>query len=147
MFRNWENDAALLPGLKYEYTELDRVRKSCSMKKAVRMEGMQYPDGHSYDKRFDMSSDAGYETIAKADKRTNDPLNISYKLSFNPSSVAKLGGWFSPLNLSMSPQGQVEITAEGLYDDETGHLCMLGCRKLSSSTQESRKNSFRLRFL
>ncbi|XP_022867453.1 uncharacterized protein LOC111387150 [Olea europaea var. sylvestris] len=176
MFRSWENDVAAIPGLKYEYTELDRVKESCPVKGAVKMGGVQYPDGHSYDMRFDMSvkhskkefawgnaiplfvgneiyeqssmivdlsdSDAGFETTAEADKKTNGPLNISYKLSINPLSLVKLGSWFSPLNLSMNPRGQVEITAEGIYDAETGNLCMLGCRELSSFTQESRNKSF-----
>ncbi|KAL2476342.1 Protein of unknown function (DUF2921) [Abeliophyllum distichum] len=176
MFKSWENDVSGLPGLKYEYTELDRVKKTCPVKKAVKMEGMQYPDGHSYDMRFDMSvkhsktqvawgnavplfvgneiydqsgvfivdsmeSEVGFGTISEADKKTNGPLNISYKLSVNPFPQEKLGGWFLPLNLSMNALGQVEIIAEGMYNAETGHLCMLGCRELSSSIQESINNS------
>lgn len=176
MFRSWDNDVAAIPGLKYVYTELDRVRESCPIKKAVKMGGAQYPDGHSYDMRFDMSVkhskrefawgnamplfvgnkmfeqsdmiviDSTYSEydavpIAEADKKTNGPLNISYKLSINPFSLVKLGSWFSPLNLSMNPRGQVEITAEGIYDAETGNLCMLGCRELRSFTQESRNKS------
>ncbi|KAG8364947.1 hypothetical protein BUALT_Bualt18G0051600 [Buddleja alternifolia] len=42
------------PGLRYEYTELDKSKRSCLAKKNVK-KGEIYPDGHSYDMKFDMS--------------------------------------------------------------------------------------------
>ncbi|XP_042041298.1 uncharacterized protein LOC121786732 [Salvia splendens] len=40
----------------------------------------------------------------------------------------KYGSLFTSLNWSMNANDQVEIRAEGVYDAETGCLCMVGCR-------------------
>lgn len=48
------NGVVPFPGPKYEYTEMDRVRKSCE-RKAAKKKGNIYPDGLSYNMRFDMS--------------------------------------------------------------------------------------------
>ncbi|KAG8364942.1 hypothetical protein BUALT_Bualt18G0051100 [Buddleja alternifolia] len=159
------------PGLRYEYTELDKAKRSCLVKKNVK-KGEIYPDGHSYDMKFDMSvknskgeqfawgyasplfvgnelyemnnrlieadsvgtvSDTGFAVISEPE-RNAVPLNISYKISINPFPHAKFGNSLSTLNLSRNIQGQIEINAEGVYRSETGHLCMVGCRKLHNST-------------
>lgn len=49
----WEV-ALALQGQRYEYTELDRARKSCTAKKPAK-KGDEYPDGQAYDMRFDMN--------------------------------------------------------------------------------------------
>ncbi|XP_017237132.1 uncharacterized protein LOC108210387 isoform X1 [Daucus carota subsp. sativus] len=63
----------------------------------------------------------------------NIPLNISYKLIFFSNGDAKLGAGHSSLNTSLNSFGQLVISAEGVYDAETGHLCMVGCRNLVSN--------------
>ncbi|KAK4420358.1 hypothetical protein Salat_1986100 [Sesamum alatum] len=171
------NDVVAYPWLRYEYTELDRARGSCPVKKPGKKRNL-YPDGRSYDMRFDMSvknakgeqfawgfavpisvGNKLYETrsmfVAMApesapgiaaiyDPETsskNGPLNISYRISINPFPDVKPSNLLRALNRSMNLQHLVEITAEGVYNAETGYLCMVGCRKLLSRDQESRNIS------
>ncbi|KAL3631416.1 hypothetical protein CASFOL_024400 [Castilleja foliolosa] len=47
-------DLVSFPDLRYEYSELGRAKKLCPVKKPTK-KGNIYPDGHSYDMRFDMS--------------------------------------------------------------------------------------------
>ncbi|KAH6835456.1 hypothetical protein C2S53_003164 [Perilla frutescens var. hirtella] len=51
---NDEYGVVALPVLRYEYTELDRVKKLCPSKKPAK-KGNVYPDEHSYDMKFDMN--------------------------------------------------------------------------------------------
>ncbi|XP_059663998.1 uncharacterized protein LOC132309731 [Cornus florida] len=134
-------------GLKYEYTEMDRVKKLCPVKKPSKNKGLRYPSGNSYDMRFDMSvkdskgrsfrgsaapisvGDQFYEWgHVETEAYHSIPLNISYNKRFSP-----LAGDISNLSID----GLQEISAEGIYDEETGHLCMVGCKKLCSYIQES----------
>lgn len=39
---------------------------------------------------------------------------------------------YSSLNQSLDPKGQLQISAEGVYDARTGLLCMVGCLILNS---------------
>ncbi|KAI3457462.1 hypothetical protein Pfo_014125 [Paulownia fortunei] len=175
-----ENDMLVFPGLRYEYTELDRVGKSCPVNKLVEKERNRYPDRHSYDMKFDISvknskgqkfawgdamplsvgnefyqkypmnvseesmapeSYAGIGSLSEAEKKTLAPLNISYKIGIRPFRKVKFDNWFPTLNWSMNLRSRVEITAEGVYDAETGQLCMVGCRKLLSYNQNSTNHS------
>ncbi|KAL0320678.1 UNVERIFIED_CONTAM: hypothetical protein Sradi_5329300 [Sesamum radiatum] len=52
--RSYDDNPVVFPWLRYEYTELERAKGSCSVKKPGK-KGNVYPDGHSYDMRFDMS--------------------------------------------------------------------------------------------
>ncbi|KAM7498706.1 hypothetical protein LguiA_023120 [Lonicera macranthoides] len=61
-----------------------------------------------------------------------NPLNISYRISFSRMHGVYPGGGLSILGLHSSPDGSVEISAEGVYDAETGKLCLVGCRDLGS---------------
>lgn len=166
-FRNSDYDRVGVPGLKYEYTELDKVRKLCSRKSVKK--GETYPNGHSYEMRFDMtvrtskgnfgwgyavpifignesfeqypvavspsSSWGDYAEIAlePAAEVNNAPLNVSYRISLSPEYDVKMGGGSSVSNLSLSPNGQIEISAEGVYDAGTGQVCMVGCRNVGSA--------------
>ncbi|XP_059663997.1 uncharacterized protein LOC132309730 [Cornus florida] len=161
-FGGYSHDRFGVPGLKYEYTEMDRVKKLCPVKKPSENKGMRYPSGNSYDMRFDMSVkdskgrsawgsaapisvgdqfyEPGYVGIIDANSMVEEsstveteanhssPLNISYNIRFYP-----LAGGIS----NLSTDGLEEISAEGIYDEETGHLCMVGCKKLGSYFQES----------
>ena len=168
VFQDTGNVPFDLPGLKYEYTETDKVSKACAKKKGVKHRGKVYPDGHSLDMRFDMSvkdskGQVGWGhalPIFVGDKFVDAPLhgkfrtgsprlggfqaqvstshnslvNVSYKLSFTSSPSFKLVG-------KSSPSGSVEISAEGIYDKETGILCMVGCRHLQSNKPSTKNDS------
>uniref|UniRef100_A0A165Z2H3 RING-type E3 ubiquitin transferase n=1 Tax=Daucus carota subsp. sativus TaxID=79200 RepID=A0A165Z2H3_DAUCS len=150
-----------VPGLKYEYTGIERMSKLCPKKAAGR--GKRYPRGQSYDMRFDMSvkefawGDAeplfvgnksyahspvyisnsrwgGYREIVESEAEVEDadnvPVNVSYKLRFYSMGDDKLGAGRSSLNASFDSNGQLVISAEGVYDAGTGSLCMVGCRNM-----------------
>ncbi|KAJ6695898.1 FAMILY PROTEIN putative (DUF2921)-RELATED [Salix koriyanagi] len=154
MFRSDENAAVGIPGSKYEYTVVDKARKSCTEKQPRKSKGKRHPDANSNDMRFDMavrnskrrrigwgrsepiavgdqisrrdhfvissSSGAAYSPV-KGETNNSVPLNISYSMSF-------------PLKEYSS---HVEVFSEGIYDAETGKLCMVGCRYLDSNNRTS----------
>ncbi|KAG8386318.1 hypothetical protein BUALT_Bualt03G0136500 [Buddleja alternifolia] len=163
-----ENDMVVFPGLRYEYTELNRVKKLCPVKTLVKKERNIYPDGHSLDMKYDISVrnykgkvfawgdvmplsvgkdfyqkqpviDMG--SISKPEKKKVALLNMNYKIGIRPFRRVKYGDWFPTLDWSINLRSRVEITAEGVYDVETGHLCMLGCRKLLSYNLKSTNHS------
>ncbi|KAL0406811.1 UNVERIFIED_CONTAM: hypothetical protein Slati_3995000 [Sesamum latifolium] len=172
--RSYDDHLVVFPWLRYEYTELERARGSCPVKKPGK-KGSEYPDGHSYDMRFDMSvknakgkqfawgsavpvsvgdqlyatrnmfiavdsmaSAPGVAAISEPESSANKgPLNISYRISINPYPEVEPSDLFRALNRSLNLQHLVEITAEGVYNAETGYLCMVGCRKLLSHGQNS----------
>ncbi|KAH6775640.1 hypothetical protein C2S52_013201 [Perilla frutescens var. hirtella] len=68
-----------LAELRYEYTELDRVKKLCPSKKPAK-KGNVYPDGQSYDMRFDMDIKNGQgKVLAWAKARPAWVGNDSYQ--------------------------------------------------------------------
>ncbi|KAK3198946.1 hypothetical protein Dsin_022361 [Dipteronia sinensis] len=160
-------------GLKYEYTETDKVRMSCSLKKPVKKSGENYPDGYSTEMSFDtsvrdsggafawgywspisvgdqifqwssgsfmpLSSSMPESSSLEANTSNSRPLNISYKISFSPLYAERRAALF---NISSSEYNrQVEIFAEGIYDAETGSLCMVGCRYLGLNNQTLKNDS------
>ncbi|CAK7356202.1 unnamed protein product [Dovyalis caffra] len=152
MFRSYENFLVGIPGLRYEYTVVDKARKSCLEKQPSKTKGRRYPDANSNDMRFDMavknskgrrilgwgfskpifvgdqiarqsnylisSSSRAGNSLVKRKTNHSTPLNISYQMSFQ-------------LNKSTD----VQVFAEGIYDTETGKLCLVGCRYLDSNSQ------------
>ncbi|XP_076883149.1 uncharacterized protein LOC143531823 [Bidens hawaiensis] len=152
--------------LKYEYTQMEKVRQVCPKKKHV---GAKYQRGeyHSRYYGFDMSvkhknmvssgfvdpffagihqfnNDAfvnkdltpwqeAVPLVADFSTTYSGPVNVSFEISFmlNISSISRSG--ISSLNLSSTDNDRVEISAEGVYDDETGQICMVGCRNLIKS--------------
>ncbi|KAF8391347.1 hypothetical protein HHK36_023651 [Tetracentron sinense] len=169
VFRSSENRRPGLKGLKYKYTKTDGVKNSCAKMKPVKSKGARYPDVFSYDMRFDMSvknadrkiawgysyplsvGDQFYESYlmpvantvdyavqesASTSSMLNVSYNVSYTISFSLPSDFKLGGGSITTNMFST----VEIFAEGIYDDGTGGLCMVGCRDLGSNHQKSTKN-------
>ncbi|KAJ4836129.1 hypothetical protein Tsubulata_036727 [Turnera subulata] len=136
-FHGPSNMLGALPGLKYEYTVLDRVSKSCAQKKIRKVKGKNYPNGYSSDMRFDIlvknsegQTAEGYFSPLFVGDRLYDPYgrsnnhsgmqNISYKISFSMTSHFRLGD-------KLLSKESVEIAAEGVYDKESGVLCMIGC--------------------
>ncbi|KAM7498705.1 hypothetical protein LguiA_023119 [Lonicera macranthoides] len=65
----------------------------------------------------------------------SNPLNISYRVSFSLVRGVYLGDWDSISGLPVSPDGGVDVSAEGIYDAQTGQLCMVGCRVLEPSAR------------
>ncbi|XP_061365884.1 uncharacterized protein LOC133309165 [Gastrolobium bilobum] len=154
-FRNDEDHGVGIQGLKYEYSQLERVKKSCATHKPVKNQKRRYPDAYSNNMRFDMVvselnnkrpafgysdplsvGDQVYESGLRAENtilvhNNNDSLfNISYKITVLLNST--IGDrQHSLFNLSYE---RVKISAEGIYDAGTGTLCMVGCRDLSSNT-------------
>lgn len=135
-------------GLRYEYTEIDRVKELCTMKKK-KNKGYKYPNANSHAMRFDLTikdskggecgwgyakpisvENAIFEVISVSQRGMFRPknalMNISYKIMINRFHQSNTNCSLRALNLD----GKVEITAEGMYDAETGYLCMVGCRKV-----------------
>ncbi|KAM2987342.1 hypothetical protein FF2_007522 [Malus domestica] len=58
----------------------------------------------------------------------SNPYNISYKISIHLLSHAKFQ--------NASVLNEMQIFAEGIYDETEGSLCMVGCRNLASKGQQ-----------
>ncbi|XP_019193110.1 PREDICTED: uncharacterized protein LOC109187378 [Ipomoea nil] len=71
---------------------------------------------------------------------SSSPLKMSYLISFYASYI-DFTKEIASLNLSLNSRGKVEIIAEGIYHGKTGHLCMVGCRKLEFQTQKPEQDS------
>ena len=68
-------------------------------------------------------------------------MNVSYRINLMMRRGVKIGDMIpTPSNFS-GGRIEVEISAEGIYDAETGLLCMVSCRKLSSSLKTYDSNS------
>ncbi|KAK2369498.1 putative DUF2921 family protein [Trifolium repens] len=162
-FRNdYDNLGVGGQDLKYEYSQLEKVKKSCSTQKVVENKGKTYPDAYSYDMRFDMSvreskkkvawgyssplfvddqyqsSSSGFSLSSEFDagilNNINGGLfNISYKISLSPVSSSA----FDKNSLFNMSYYSVKISAEGIYDSGNGTLCMVGCRDLISNNGTS----------
>lgn len=174
LFQSTDNQVLKVPGLKYEYTEMEKVRNlPCLKKKPIRKSLEKYPDGSSQDMNFGISvkiagvaiawghavpiavddqisqlsesfiswsSSSTTSSVVEANARSSKPLNISYKISLRPHYYLKLDGMESLFNVSSSGNRQVAIFAEGIYDSETGVLCMVGCRYAGLKYQKSSNN-------
>ncbi|KAK8607950.1 hypothetical protein V6N13_023394 [Hibiscus sabdariffa] len=147
----WEVSPGLknVPGLRYEYTEVDSARRIYVIKNLAEHKGKTYPNGNSADMRFDMLviddkgevawgvanplfvGDQPYKyqpygpspmwTESDVDLLSNDSrlLNISYEISYSYRSS----------DGRILDRGFV-ISAEGVYDRLSGVLCMVGCKQL-----------------
>ncbi|KAK7272531.1 hypothetical protein RJT34_29187 [Clitoria ternatea] len=77
-FTNDEDHRLGVEATKYEYSQLDRVKKSCPIQKSVKNKGRTYPDAYSYDMRFDM-------LVRESNKRVawgySVPLSVDGKIS------------------------------------------------------------------
>eukprot|EP00262_Sarcandra_glabra_P002658 TRINITY_DN13064_c0_g1_i1.p1 TRINITY_DN13064_c0_g1~~TRINITY_DN13064_c0_g1_i1.p1 ORF type:complete len:933 (+),score=93.24 TRINITY_DN13064_c0_g1_i1:66-2864(+) len=158
MFRGSNSRLAGLPGLKYEYTVMGNL--SCP-KTVVKRSGKRYPSGYSNgDMSFDFSLEGikskyawGYayplsvddrffsvsmgwdtESVVQVPESNNTRFNISYTIVFSAPNDDRWGIFSST---KMSSRSDFKVFAEGRYDAETGHLCMVGCRYLNSSSKKS----------
>ncbi|KAL4619651.1 hypothetical protein ACB092_06G095600 [Castanea dentata] len=148
---------------KYEYSKIDIARKSCS--NPSKTKGKIYPDAFSNEMRIDMSvknskGEVGWgysvpisvgnqlyqysssvESEEPANFSSSGPVNISYHIGITVNSM------ISPFNASSTPYERVEIIAEGLYDAETGSLCMVGCKTLDSNDHAPTNDSLDCKIL
>ncbi|KAJ0593420.1 hypothetical protein HanRHA438_Chr03g0127681 [Helianthus annuus] len=127
--------------VKYEYTQMEKVRQICPKKKRL---DEKYLGDHQlgcYEFRMSVKHknmvSRGFAVPIIVDISTtayNGPVNVSYEVIFmlNISSIGRSG--ISSLNLSSTDDNKVEISAEGVYDDKTGQLCMVGCRNLKNAS-------------
>ncbi|WVZ00099.1 hypothetical protein V8G54_026168 [Vigna mungo] len=142
---------------KYEYSQLERVKKSCPTQKPMKNKGKRYPDVYSYDLRFDMTVSESNKRVAWGNSypfavgdevsssgnsfsnttvdvpevklnSTGGLFNISYKISLLLNSTNVSKSLINQSSLS------VMISAEGVYDAGAGNLCMVGCRGLISNS-------------
>ncbi|KAI8557783.1 hypothetical protein RHMOL_Rhmol04G0036800 [Rhododendron molle] len=152
-FRSRDNSMAAVPGLRYKYTVTKKVRKLCPFNKPVTKKGNRYPKWNSNDLAFHMLvgdstgnhswswseatpsffndqnyvlnpfSTPTFDTIEFEGKSAHHgPLNITYAISPYRTSSAT----------SVIFNSTLDIYSEGLYDEDTGRVCMVGCRKLST---------------
>ncbi|KAK0601017.1 hypothetical protein LWI29_020587 [Acer saccharum] len=156
-FRSTDNNLLEVPGLKYEY--INRQGKNVMFKeKPVKKSEENFSDGFSIkmsfytsvrnsreefasgywnpisvgDRIFQGSSESSM-TVSKSSLASSGLYaNISYKISlilrYDVSRIA-------PFDIYSSGSTQVEISAEGIYDAETGSLCMVGCRYVGLNNQ------------
>lgn len=134
-------------GVRYEYTEIESAKTSCARKMKHGGKGGKFPNALSRDMGFVMSvrnrkgeSVSGYfsplfvgdkpfsrggafgegESTGPVSYSQGNLVNASYELVFRP-----LHG----LNISreLPSFSSLRISAEGIYDSNLGHLCMVGC--------------------
>ncbi|GMY39490.1 hypothetical protein FCV25MIE_34734 [Fagus crenata] len=137
--------------LKYEYTKIDLASKSCPKPDKSKTKGKLFPTGFSYDMRVHMSVKKSKEVVGwgyfvpisvgdefyqlsnsigseePSNFNTSGPVSISYNIDL----TLYMGGLHSS-NTSSRSYDRFEALAEGLYDAETGSLCMIGCRNIGS---------------
>ncbi|KAH7512547.1 hypothetical protein FEM48_Zijuj12G0102000 [Ziziphus jujuba var. spinosa] len=98
------------PGLKYEYSEIEGVTS---------LPVGMHP-GSSLGLKFkNHGVVTHYPQI--------NLLNMSYKILFKLPPILNLYGWTPSLNIRSG--SYVKITAEGIYNAETGRLYMVGCNE------------------
>ncbi|KAF8096949.1 hypothetical protein N665_0298s0019 [Sinapis alba] len=134
-------------GLRYEYTESERVSKLCKIRS--KSKGKQYPDAQTSDMRFVMSvkySGGGDNVLRSAraspyfvgDRLYRDLLvrGQGAGLSGIPMNVNSVTKSFTNITyrirfLNPVSESRGDIYAEGTYDRDTGELCMVGCQSVA----------------
>ncbi|KAG6780733.1 hypothetical protein POTOM_013602 [Populus tomentosa] len=156
MFRSHDNFVAAIPGSKYQYTVVDKARTSCSGKQPIKNKGKQHPDANSNDMDFNM--------VVRDSKRRRIGWGSSWPIAVGDQiSRQNLGDAYSPvkgktnhsipqsISYSMSVQlnetTHAQVFSEGIYDAETGKLCMVGCRYLDSDSRTSDNDSMDCKIL
>lgn len=147
--------------LSYEYTNIENTRGFCA-NKTMRRGGGKYPNALSSDMRFDMIARNkqvtdlwGYSSPIFVDswpyrrsflfideaqsawqgkQNVSGVINVSYILSLASSHDFKLSSGYMQIK-------SIEISAEGTYDSESGHLCMTGCMHVEPSKSTAGRNS------
>ncbi|KAL3522274.1 hypothetical protein ACH5RR_015108 [Cinchona calisaya] len=145
-FGNWIRRSAPT-GLRYEYDEIENVKRSCARKMIQGGKVGKFPEALSRDMTFSMlvrnrkgDKVFGYcfplfvgdkyfaqggligevESTGLMNYSQSNLVNVSFELSFQPLSGLSVSS-------ELSSFGSVKISAEGIYDSKIGHLCMVGC--------------------
>ncbi|OMO80280.1 hypothetical protein CCACVL1_13065 [Corchorus capsularis] len=171
VFQSTKKRVERVPGLMYEYTEFDRVKTFCPRNEPVRNKGERYPSGNSNDMIFDISvrdserkygkgsaipfaigdllyrqnlypmtlPSSMFETAVPTSWIQSRPINVSYEISITLQTPTNS---IDGLHFSYLYEEKMEITAEGVYDSQTGNLCMVGCRKLLGSNNQVLGNGY-----
>ncbi|KAL8032600.1 hypothetical protein ABFS82_13G107000 [Erythranthe guttata] len=157
-FSSTKNKNIRAAGLGYEYMEIENTKRSCANKTMQKGEGGKYPNALSSDMRFDMlvtnkkvndlwgyssplfvdsrlyqlSTIFGEEAdFSWQEKQNLSVINVSYVLSLASSHDFKLSSEHMQIK-------SFEISAEGTYDSERGHLCMTGCMYVAVTPKKTR---------
>lgn len=133
-------------GVRYNYTQMARVNKYCVKDNRRKDEKRSYPGLRNIDDmRIDMSltnaegrSAWGYANLLFIGENISNTylphqMPSSYITTSNQSmwNVSyKIGYTFS--NMSVYAYQATDISAEGIYDSQTGILCMVGCLHVDS---------------
>ncbi|KAG7957225.1 hypothetical protein I3843_11G164300 [Carya illinoinensis] len=163
MLRSSRNDGMEVPELtKYQYTKLGTAMELCpKSEKPAKTSGERYPNGDSDSMSFGISlthseGTSGWGNLAPISvgdhiyryssfqdstvppNFSSGSVNISYRIHLDTITrkLSPFHTWNSSSDIS-----SWEIVAEGLYDAETGSLCMVGCRNLDSDNQIPRADS------
>ncbi|EEF33586.1 conserved hypothetical protein [Ricinus communis] len=157
-FRSNKGEVIAIPGLKYNYTLVERAKKSCKQNLPTGKKGSQYPDANSNEMQFDMAVKKssgkrigwGYASPLFVDDHipirnvhfinfsSSLPANSLDKAKFQPSRPLYISYRmdFPSFGGSLNQYTQVDITAEGIYYPETGDMCMVGCRYLALNNNQ-----------
>ncbi|OMO78201.1 hypothetical protein COLO4_24814 [Corchorus olitorius] len=136
-----------LQGLKYEYMETDKVKKRCLKKNPSRSNKGHFPNGYSGDMALDFSAIKGsngrigwgsaYPLAVGNQPNQRFPFLIPSSASTtwdkNSDANTSLLNISYVLKLQGASNQEIQISAEGVYDAETGHLCMIACKYLNQA--------------
>ncbi|KAL0727351.1 hypothetical protein Bca4012_023444 [Brassica carinata] len=149
-------------GLRYEYTESERVSRLC--KSRSKSKGKHYPDAQTSDMRFVMSvkySGGGTNMLRSAraspyfvgDRLYRDLLvrGEGAGVSGIPVNVNSVTKSFTNITyrirfLNPVSESRGDIYAEGTYDRDTGELCMVGCQSVKLNSTMTVDCSLAIRF-
>lgn len=154
-FRSHERKVFDFSGVRYEYTQIKNVNRSCARKMTPKGKGGRYPDATSLDMSFDMGlrnrkgeevsgscsplfigekfnfksehtlSRGDLDSASQSNNTQSGLVNVSYELRFRPPPGLSL-------SINLPVFSSLKISAEGVYDSRSGHLCMIGCMTIDS---------------
>lgn len=144
--------------VRYEFTQIENANRLCARKMTTQAKGGKYPDATSPDMAFDMvvknrKGEVSGSTsplfvvhrfyfenqmfggnINSTSQRQSGLANVSYDLRFRPPPGLNL-------SINLPKFGSVIISAEGVYDSRSGHLCMVGCMSADNLHLKSAESS------
>lgn len=125
VLRNFQNRRFEISGIKYEYSQLNKVRKMCPRQEPLKNKGMRYPDVYSSDMRFDMSVRNSQRRIAwgySVPLVVNDQIqwnldetfisNSSYTLPIISPNSSSTGLYNVSYKISIHPLTDAELGEE-----------------------------------
>ncbi|KAE9585194.1 hypothetical protein Lal_00018165 [Lupinus albus] len=120
-------------GLKYKYSQIERVKQSCPANKPVKNQGStRYPDAYSYNMRFDMSVRESYRRVAWG---YSTPLSVGDHF-YDSNSGRNL----EPLQSSKTEVSNVIVNNDSLFNISY----KIGISLRSNSTLSNRNSLFYL---